>query len=369
MMLDVDIRARVGTFTLDAAISAADGEVLAVLGPNGSGKSTLLAAIAGHLDHVGPHAGVAGRIALGERMLDESVPPERRRIGLLGQHTTLFPHLSVLDNVMFGPRAQRMRRPRAEEIARRHLADVGLGDLADRRPAQLSGGQRQRVALARALAAAPEALLLDEPFAALDVQTSAQARRLVSELRDRVSVPVVLVTHDPMDAVMLAARTVVLQEGRIVQQGSTDDVLGHPNSSFVAAIAGVNLVSGIADHDGILQNTAQGAAAIGAPTRWVGRGDRLSPGEVGAAVFSPSAIRIHPATNAPLMHTGAVPNSWIGTVTHLEATRGGVRLLTAEHPDLAVECSSMAAIAAGVRPDAVLSFSILEEDVSVRRSS
>src|SRR5690606_22642281 len=134
----------------------------------------------------------------------------------------------------FGPRAQGTPRNEAAAIARRHLGDVGLGDFADRPPEQLSGGQRQRVALARALAAAPDALLLDEPFAALDVQTSAQARRRVSELRDRVSVPMVLVTHDPMDAVMLAARTVVLQEGRVVQEGSTRDVLGHPDSAFVA---------------------------------------------------------------------------------------------------------------------------------------
>lgn len=382
MTLEVDIRARVGSFTLDAAITAAEGEVLAILGPNGSGKSTLLAAIAGHLDHAGRHSEVAGRITLDGRVLDQSVSPERRRIGLLGQHTALFPHLTALENVAFGPRAQRMRRADAEGIARRHLADVGLGDLADRRPAQLSGGQRQRVALARALAAAPDALLLDEPFAALDVQTSAQARRLVSELRDRVSVPMVLVTHDPMDAVMLASRTVVLQGGRVMQQGSTREVLGHPNSPFVAAIAGVNLVSGLADRDGVLQTTAQDASAHGAPTRWVGHGDRLDPGEAGTAVFSPGAIRIHPTPEVPLIQstanagpdddgtvgTGTGANAWTGTVAHLEATPGGVRLFTAEHPDIAVECSSLTALDAGVRPDAVLAFSILAQDVSVRRS-
>jgi len=367
MTLDVDIRARVGSFTLEAAITAAQGEVLAVLGPNGSGKSTLLGAIAGHLDHAGRHSEVTGRITLGERVLDHSVPPERRRIGLLGQHTTLFPHLSALDNVAFGPRAQRVHGDQATDIARRHLSDVGLSDLADRRPAQLSGGQRQRVALARALAAAPDALLLDEPFAALDVQTSAQARRLISELRDRISVPMMLVTHDPMDAVMLASRTVVLHAGRIVQQGSTREVLGHPNSPFVAAIAGVNLVSGHADRDGAVQATGNGASTIGTPTRWVGRGDRLGAGQTGTAVFSPSAVRIHAVSEAP-GSDGSAPNTWTGTVTHLEAIPGGVRLFTAEHPEIAVECSSMTAVEAGVRPDAVLVFSILEHDVSVRRS-
>ncbi|MCS3844426.1 sulfate/molybdate ABC transporter ATP-binding protein [Microbacterium sp. AK031] len=377
MKLDVDVRARVGTFMLEAAITAAEGEVLAILGPNGSGKSTLLGAIAGHLDHVGRHAEVTGRITLGGRMLDQSVPPERRRIGLLGQHTTLFPHLTALDNVAFGPRAQRMRRADAEELARRHLADVGLGDLGDRRPSQLSGGQRQRVALARALAAAPDALLLDEPFAALDAQTSAQARRLVSQLRDRVSVPMVLVTHDPMDAVMLASRTVVLHEGRVVQEGSTRDVLGHPNSPFVAAIAGVNLVSGIASSEGILHTAGDATSTTGAtigPNRWIGHGDRLAPGEAGTAVFSPGAVRVHPGAarafeSLPASDdSGTAPNMWSGTVAHLEAIPGGVRLFTTEHPDIAVDCSSMAAVDAGIRPDAVLTFSVLEQDVSVRRS-
>lgn len=363
MMLDVDIRARVGSFVLEAAIAADSGEVLAVLGPNGSGKSTLLGAIAGHLDHVGRHAEVAGRIRLDERMLDPSVPPEHRRIGLLGQHTTLFPHLSALENVAFGPRAQRMPRARARELARRHLTDVGLGELAERRPSQLSGGQRQRVALARALAAAPDALLLDEPFAALDVQTSAQARRLVSELRDRVRIPMVLVTHDPMDAVMLASRTVVLQQGRVVQQGETREVLGHPNSPFVAAIAGVNLVSGVADGDGVLLSGDAAASAIGSAIRWSGRGDRLAADNAATAVFSPSAVRIRAA--APQVGT---PNTWTGTVSHLEPIPGGVRLFTAEHPEIAVDCSSLTAVDAGVRPDAVLGFSVSEQDVSIRRS-
>ncbi len=373
MTLDVDIRARVGTFTLEAAITAAEGEVLAVLGPNGSGKSTLLGAIAGHLDHVGRHAEVTGRITLGGRMLNQSVPPERRRIGLLGQHTTLFPHLTALDNVAFGPRAQGTPRAEAASLARRHLRDVGLGDLADRRPLQLSGGQRQRVALARALAAAPDALLLDEPFAALDAQTSAQARRLVSQLRDRVSVPMVLVTHDPMDAIMLASRTVVLHDGRVVQQGPTSDVLGHPNSSFVAAIAGVNLVSGVASSEGVL--LAEGGAwSTSASTRWIGRGDRLAPGDAGTAVFSPGAVRVHPGaaraseTMPASGEPGAAPNTWTGTVAHLEAIPGGVRLFTAEYPDIAVDCSSMAAVDVGIRPDAVLTFSVLEQDVSVRHS-
>lgn len=367
MTLDVDIRASVGGFTLDAAIAAPAGEVLAVLGPNGSGKSTLLGAIAGHLP------AVDGIIRLGDRMLNGE-PAERRRIGLLGQRAMLFPHLSALENVAFGPRAQGVPLVEARDAAHEWLAQVGLTEFALRRPAQLSGGQQQRVALARALAAKPDALLLDEPFAALDVQTATQARRLISEQRDRIGIPIVLVTHDPMDAVVLASRTVVLHEGRIVQEGQTRDVLGHPNSPFVAAIAGVNLVAVTADHDGVLRADALTAPNTpGSALRWIGHGDRLSRGEVGTAVFSPGAVRIRPvpasAAGDPVPGgEDATPNTWIGTVAHLEPIPGGVRLFTAEHPDIAVDCSSMAAVDNGVQPDAVLSFSILEQDVSVRSS-
>lgn len=208
------------------------------------------------------------------------------------------------------------------------------------------------------------------------MQTATQARRLISEQRDRIGIPIVLVTHDPMDAVMLAARTVVLHEGRVVQQGQTREVLGHPNSAFVAAIAGVNLVAGVADRDGVLRADAGTAPATGSGTRWMGHGDQLSPGEAGTAVFSPGSVRIHsdPAMLSP--HVGdsssfsdvSAPNSWTGTITHLEPIPGGVRLFTAQHPDIAVDCSSMIAVDRGVRPEAVLSFSILEQDVSVRNS-
>lgn len=370
MTLDVDIRARVGGFTLEAAIAARAGEVLAVLGPNGSGKSTLLGAIAGHLPTVG------GSITLNSRALN-AASPERRRIGLLGQRAMLFPHLTALENIAFGPRAQGVSRAEARDAAHEWLAEVGLTEFALRRPAQLSGGQQQRVALARALAAKPDALLLDEPFAALDVQTATQARRLIREQRDRIGIPIVLVTHDAMDAVVLASRIVVLNDGHVVQQGETREVLGHPNSPFVAAIAGVNLVTGVADGDGLLQVDAADTSVLRPGIRWIGHGDPLSPGEAGTAVFSPGAIRIHtaPATSPAQVggtsaHVGggAAPNTWTGTVSHLEAIPGGVRLFTAEHPDIAVDCSSMVAVDTGVRPDAVLTFSIHEQDVSVRRS-
>ncbi|MDR6867738.1 molybdate transport system ATP-binding protein [Microbacterium resistens] len=370
MSLDVDVRVRVGSFQLEAALTARPGEILAVLGPNGSGKSTLLGAIAGHAHEV------SGQIVLDGRMLDGPtpdraagrrvrLPAEDRRVGLLGQRALLFPHLSALENVAFGSRAQGVRRGEARERARDWLAEVGLGDLEDRRPSALSGGQQQRVAIARALAARPDALLLDEPFAALDAQTATRARRLIAEQRDRAGVPMVLVTHDPMDAVVLAARTVILHGGRVIQDGPTAEVLGHPRSEFVAAVAGVNLLIGTAGPDGLLRTSD----AHGASLAWAGSGEGLQQGEAGSAAFAPSAVRIRDAegTSGGGSEPGRV-NAWTGTVALMEPVPGGVRLLTEEHPDVAVICPSTVAATIGIRPGRQLAFSIAEDDVSVRRT-
>ena len=359
MTLDVDIRTHVGGFVLEAALTARDGEVLAVLGPNGSGKSTLLGTIAGHLP---AHS---GRIELAGRLLEGPansagrpawLPPERRRIALLGQRAMLLPHLSALENVAFGPRAQGVRRAAARERAAGWLNEVGMGEHAERRPAQLSGGQQQRVALARALASEPDALLLDEPFTSLDMQSAARARRMIAEQRDRIGVPMILVTHDPMDAVVLAERTLVLREGLVEQQGATTEVLGHPRTQFVATMAGLNLVGGTADDTGLLRSPGG--------LRWSGRGDRLTSGEKGTCVFAPGSVRIHGAQPARAAASSA--NVWTGSVAMMDPTPGGVRLFTAEQPNIAVDCPPTTALALGIRPGVSLSFSVDPEDVSVR---
>ena len=369
MSLDVDIAARAGAFQVEAAFSVAPGEVLAVLGPNGAGKSTLLAAIAGHRPHV------SGTIALNGTPIDAAAPPERRRIGLLGQRAMLFPHLTALENVAFGPRAQGVPAVEARRRALARLGEVGLNDVAGHRPAQLSGGQQQRAALARALAADPLALLLDEPFASLDAETGTQARRLVAQLRDRLSIPIVLVTHDPLDAVMLATRTVVVDDGRIVQHGATAEVLGHPRSRFAAAIAGVNLVAGVGSPAGAPTTVPRdvdaepGALVTEDGLRLIGHGDRLRGGETGSAVFSPASVRILPVGEnaSDAASSAAGPNSWHGTVSIMEAVAGGIRVFTAEHPHLAADCPSGAAATLGIRPGATFVFRVDPADVSVRR--
>ena len=192
---------------VDVAFDVAAGETLAVLGPNGSGKSTALDVTAGLV------APDSGRVELDGRVLTDvsagvRVPPHARRTALLGQEPLLFPHLDALENVAFGPRSAGTPRAAARTSAQRWLDEVGVGDLAGRRPSQLSGGQAQRVAVARALAAEPSLLLLDEPLAALDVAVLPALRQTLRRvLSDRT---VVVVTHDPLDALLLADRVVVL---------------------------------------------------------------------------------------------------------------------------------------------------------------
>lgn len=358
--LRVDVRARVGGFELKAAVHAAAGEILAVLGQNGAGKSTLLGAIAGHLRDV------AGTIRLGTAVLHAEdgrrVPPEHRRIGLLGQRSLLFPHLSVLENVAFGPRAQGRTRSDARSEAGALLDEVGLAGFAERRPSQLSGGQQQRAAIARALAAQPWALLLDEPFSGLDAQTAAQARQLIADLRDRRGIAMILVTHDVLDAVVLAERTAVLQDGRLVQRGTTREVLGHPGSAFVAALAGVNLVAGRADPAHRLVHVGPTGQAIQFPA-----GPDVTLGDALTAAFAPGSVRVDARADGAAFSTApgdAV--TWEGVVEALAPIPGGVRISTVEHPEIAVDCSSSTAVGVGVRPGVRLRFALSPTDISVR---
>lgn len=270
-------------FGLEIDLAVAPGEVLAVLGPNGAGKSTLLGVLSGLLR---PDE---GRLRVGGRTLLDTgagvfVPPHRRGVGLLAQEPLLFPHLSALANVAFGPRAHGVPKARARRRALELLDAVGVGELAQRRPAQLSGGQQQRVALARALAPQPGLLLLDEPLAALDVDAAPAMRTLLRRVIAAAGQTALLVTHDALDALVLADRVLVLDRGRVVEQGPVRDVLARPRSAFSARIAGLDLVPGTADGDGL-------RTADGVPMH--GRTIEVAPGEPAVAVFPPSAVSVH----------------------------------------------------------------------------
>lgn len=249
---------------LAVALDVADGETLAVVGPNGAGKSTILSLIAGTLRPT------TGRITLDGRPLSTSsllVPPHDRAVTTLSQDPVLFPHLSVAQNIAFGLRAQGTPRRRARAETSRWLTEIGLDDLADRRPSQLSGGQAQRVAIARALAATPRLLLLDEPMAALDIDVAPALRELLRRvLAERTTI---LVTHDVLDVVTLADRLAVLESGRLIESGPAAEVLAFPQQQFTARLAGVNLLTGIWDG-----RTVDGALA-GVPTRPAPTGTRV----------------------------------------------------------------------------------------------
>jgi molybdate transport system ATP-binding protein len=243
MTLEARIHTSVDSFALDVELTAAAGEVVALLGPNGSGKTSTLRALAGLI----PLA--TGRVRLDGSILEDSstgvrLPPERRPIGVVFQDYLLFPHLTVLENVAFGLRARGLPRVRALHESTRWLERVGLAGYAGRKPAALSGGQAQRVALARALATNPALLLLDEPMAALDVSTRVEMRRELRRQLDSFTGVRLLVTHDPVEAMAMADRLVVLEHGRVMQTGTPQEVTQQPRSRYVADLVGVNLFRG-----------------------------------------------------------------------------------------------------------------------------
>jgi molybdate transport system ATP-binding protein len=241
MSLSARVVLRRGTLALDVAVEIADGEVLAVLGPNGAGKSTLLRVLAGLLPPDGGSVVLDGtEVWDGER----HVPAHRRDLGMVFQDYLLFPHLSVTDNVAFGLRTRGVRKPAARSAADRWLDRVGLAGLGSRRPGQLSGGQAQRAALARALVREPRVLLLDEPLSALDARTRLTVRAELRRHLGEFAGSTVLVTHDPVDAMALADRVVVVEDGSVVQEGTPAEVSRRPRTDYVARLVGLSLLPG-----------------------------------------------------------------------------------------------------------------------------
>ncbi|KAA0921287.1 ABC transporter ATP-binding protein [Streptomyces apricus] len=235
--LDAHLVVERGTFRLDVALRVAPGEVVALLGPNGAGKTTALRALAGLTPLTG------GRLRLDGTAL-ERTPPESRPVGVVFQDYLLFPHLSALDNVAFGPRCRGASKAAARATAAEWLDRLGLAAHAGSRPRRLSGGQAQRVAVARALATRPRLLLLDEPLAALDARTRLEVRAQLRRHLAEFEAVAVLVTHDPLDAMVLADRLVVVEDGRVVQEGVPSDIARHPRTDYIAQLVGLNLYRG-----------------------------------------------------------------------------------------------------------------------------
>ncbi|MEV4611105.1 ABC transporter ATP-binding protein [Kitasatospora sp. NPDC049258] len=243
--LDAHLRVDRTGFRLDLGLSAAPGEVLALLGPNGAGKSTALRALAGLLPLTSGHLRLDGT-TLEDPAAGLHTPAEERPVGVVFQDYLLFPHLSALDNVAFGLRCHGRRKAAARAEAQPWLERMGLAEHLAAKPGTLSGGQAQRVALARALAVRPRLLLLDEPLAALDARTRLEVRAQLRRHLAEFEAVAVLVTHDPLDAMVLADRLVVIEDGHQVQAGTPAEIARRPRTDYIARLVGLNLYRGTA---------------------------------------------------------------------------------------------------------------------------
>jgi molybdate transport system ATP-binding protein len=306
--LRVDRAAPPSAFVLDVELMVARGETVALLGPNGAGKTTALRALAGLVPLTG------GRTVLDDTVLEDTdtgvrMPAERRPIGVVFQDYRLFPHLSALDNVAFGLRCRSVSRRTARAQALDWLTRVGLAEHAGARPAVLSGGQAQRVALARALAVRPRLLLLDEPLAALDAHTRAEVRTGLRHHLADFDGAALLVTHDPLDAMVLADRLVVVEAGRIAQEGGPGEIARRPRTEYVARLVGLNLYRG---------------QAAGHQVRLAGGGVLHVAEALGGEVFvafPPAAVALYRARP-----DGSPRNLWPVRVTGLEPHGDQVRI-------------------------------------------
>ncbi|MGA8416321.1 MAG: ATP-binding cassette domain-containing protein [Candidatus Dormiibacterota bacterium] len=243
MTLHARVRTQLGSLRLECDLSVASGVTVAVLGPNGAGKTTLLRVIAG-LQPVDDGRVEVDGVVFEETATGTWLTPEGRRVGFVFQDHGLFPHLSVLDNVAFGLRARGVDAKSAHERAAEWLDRVDLARYAASRPSALSGGQSQRAALARVLVTDPRVLLLDEPLAAVDASGRLELRRALREHLATFSGVRLIVTHDPLEAASLAERVVVLEDGRVTQEGPFSDVSARPRSAWIARMAGLNLLRG-----------------------------------------------------------------------------------------------------------------------------
>ncbi|ONI81061.1 ABC transporter ATP-binding protein [Actinosynnema sp. ALI-1.44] len=324
MTLQATLNVHIGSFVLTADVEVEPGTTLALLGPNGAGKSTALRALAG----LRPLS--SGMIELGGRLVDAPekgvfVPPEQRSVGVVFQDYLLFGHMSAVDNVAFGLRARGMRKREANAAAAEWLDRVGLAAQARHRPRQLSGGQAQRVALARALAIQPDLLLLDEPLAALDAATRIQIRAQLRKHLDAYEGATVLVTHDPLDAMVLADRLLVVENGSVVQAGSPAEIAKRPRTDYIAALVGLNLYRGTADgvsiklDDGGVLTTAH---RIDGPV---------------FVTFPPTAVSLHKTRPE-----GSPRNTWLAEVAGIEQHADTVRVRLTGTPDLLADVTTAA---------------------------
>ena len=342
MSVTARIVTSVGDFHLDAQLACAPGETVALLGPNGAGKSMIVKAIAG-LQPI-----ERGCIRIDSTPVDEPasttfIPPEHRRVGVVFQDYLLFPHMSVRQNIEFGPRNLKVTGTTQPWIER-----LDLTELLERKPAQLSGGQSQRVAIARALATNPRALLLDEPLAALDAATKQEVRGQLRHFLTDFEHGTILVTHDPLDALVLADRIVVVEDGRVTQQGPTAEVASQPRTDYLAKVLGVNLLRGDV-YEGVM--TPDGGGSLVVST------DLEGPAVV---VIRPQAITLH--AKKP---EGSARNVWESTVLGIETHHDQVRVALSGPPELTAAVTHAALAELKLVPGQQVWMSLKATDIAV----
>lgn len=378
--MTLELSIAIGARNLELSLSVGPTETVALMGANGAGKSSVMQALSGLVKPDSGDATLGGRtlFRLGSASTGAPdstgtsgstgtswLPPHERGIGTLAQEPLLFPHLSVLDNVAFGPRSRGAMKAAAAKTAWHWLREVDAADLAGRKPSQLSGGQAQRVALARALATDPELLLLDEPMAALDVNTTPFLRSLLK--RVLVGRRAIIVTHDVLDALMLADRIIVMERGRIVESGPTAAVLAHPRSSFAASLAGLNVLTGSLSGPTLL--TSDGVLVTGRPAGGTGSDSTRIPsqalpanlvppaagGPEGLAAFPPSSVSVFLAPPV-----GSPRNCFKVKVSELEPQGGHIRVRAS---GLAADVSTAAIAELGLEPGAEVFFVVKAAEV------
>ena len=270
-------------------LDVAAGEFLTLLGPSGSGKTTLLNIAAGYLDPT------KGSVLIGGRDVTR-VPPRHRHVGMVFQNYALFPHMTVRQNVAYGPTVRGLPKAEIERRVRDALAITQMERFAERSVEALSGGQRQRVALARAIAAEPDVILMDEPLGALDRQLRKEVQLEIRRLHESHGRTTVYVTHDQEEALVMSDRIAVLREGEIAQIGTPEELYHRPNSDFIARFLGEsNLVAGrvteLRDGEAVLESPALGAwfRAVAA--------EGVRPGEDCVLVVRPEHVRLEPASD------------------------------------------------------------------------
>ncbi len=335
-------------FTLDVSLTIDSGETVVLLGPNGAGKSTTVAALAGLL----PLS--SGSITVDGITIDDAgdvfVPPQDRRVGVVFQDYLLFDHMNVLDNIAFGIAAGGAKMTQARADAGRWATRFDLGGHLDKRPSELSGGQAQRVALARAIAIQPRLLLLDEPLAALDVETRASTRRILADHLRKFDGPRLLITHDPTDAFLLGDRIYVVEDGRITQTGTPDQIRSHPATSYVAAVAGTNLLTG---------SNRAGMLSLNEVDFELQTSNTHVSGDVLITVH-PRAVSLH--VNEP---QGSPRNTWLTAIDAVEPLGDTTRIFLGDPLPIAVDITPGATAALGLAPGLAIWASVKATEVAV----